>query len=243
MTKVNNILIFIFIILIASSCREESDEFINIDEAQNFTASSKTANLILKTTMNDGSNDNIIDSTSCFNLRVPLTVLIDGEEVTISSANDYERIEEIIEESNDDPDEIDFIFPITAIFNDFSETILENKNQFDELVKKCNEENKDEDDDDDDDDNDDDDDEENIECIDFKYPLSISVFDRQNEFEETIAFTKDKELFRFVKNLKNNDIASIRFPITMVYSNDNEIIVDDLNALEIIIEESLDECE
>jgi len=29
----------------------------------------------------------------------------------------------------------------------------------------------------------------------------------------------------------------------MVYSNENEIIVDDLNVLETIIEESLDECE
>jgi len=106
-----------------------------------------------------------------------------------------------------------------------------------------NEDDTDQDDDDNDDNEDDDNDgNEDKECVDFKYPLEISVFDRQSELIETVTFNTDKELFTFVKNLSDDDVAAIKFPISIVVSGQSEVTLTELEELEDTIEDAIDNC-
>ncbi|MGY3792927.1 hypothetical protein [uncultured Aquimarina sp.] len=217
------------VFFITTSCRTELNEEIGAPQEQTLTANSKIADLILKTAMNDGSGDNILDGSSCFDISLPVTVVVNGTELTLNTEDDFEEIEAIFDQSSDDMDTLEFIFPITLIASDFSETIVENQDQLDALIEAC-EEDQEEDDDD-------------IECIDFQYPLSVSVFNENSEVLETITFTNDEELHDFIKDLDEDDIVNISFPITVILSDNTEITINNLDELEEAIEEAIDDCD
>ncbi|WP_299437674.1 hypothetical protein [uncultured Aquimarina sp.] len=228
-TQIKPIISFLILssIILVTGCRTELDEEIGSPQDQTLEANSKVADLILKTVMNDGSGDNILDGSSCFNIELPVTVNVNGVDVYIDSEEDFELIEEIFNQLEDDIDDLDFIFPITIISSDFSEMIIENENQLEQLIENC------EDDDDDDD----------IECIDFQYPFSVSVFNENSELLETITFNSDNELHDFIRDLDEDDIVNISFPITVILSDGTEMVITNLEDLEDIIENAIDDCD
>ncbi|MHA7058164.1 hypothetical protein ACWGOQ_0013160 [Aquimarina sp. M1] len=214
-------------IVMTTSCRTELDEEIGAPQESTLEANSKVADLMLKMAMNDGSEDNILDGSSCFDVALPVMVYANGVEVTIDTEDDFELIEDIFDEFEDDIDELEFIFPITLIFSDFSEEIIQNDDQLEDLIDDC--EIADEDDD--------------IECIDFLYPFSVSVFNENTELLETITFTNDRELYDFINDIDEDDIVNVSFPITLVLSDDTEIVISDLEDLEDVIEDAIDDCD
>ncbi|GAA4270927.1 hypothetical protein U6A24_03425 [Aquimarina gracilis] len=220
--KVNSIFVFFTLIItvVVISCRSESDELIVSTQNESIAANSKAASLILRTSENNGNVDDGIDNTSCFSIKIPFTITANSQEIALNSQEDVDQYNDIF----DDTDEIIFNFPITLIFNDFSEITVNTQDQFNENVNAC--ENIDDD---------------TIECIDFSYPFSASVFDSQSELIETISFENDKELYQFVDDLSDTDIATINFPITVIFSNNTEIIIDNLDNLEETIENVTDD--
>lgn len=214
------------VLFITTSCRTELDEEIGSIQEQTLTTNSKVADLILKTVMNDGSVDNIIDGSSCFNVLLPVTVVANGTELIINNEDDFEEIEAIFDQSSDDMDTLEFIFPITLIANDYNETIVNDENELETLIELCE-----------------DDEDDNIECIDFQYPLSVSVFNENSEVLETITFTNDEEFHDFINDLDDDDIVNISFPITVILSDGQEINISNLDELEEAIENVIDDCD
>ncbi|PHR71846.1 MAG: hypothetical protein COA67_05470 [Lutibacter sp.] len=196
--------------------------------SETLTASSTIASLIQRTSTNDGSNDNIIDNANCFNVELPVTLFVNGLEITIDSEEDFAVIETIFNEFTNDNNTLDIVFPITIILSDFTEITIENQSELEEYIDLCGDEN-DEDDD--------------IECIDFQYPITFSVFNSQNNQISTITINSDQEMYSFIENLDENDLASISFPITVVLFDGTSITIDSLLALENIIEEVSNQCD
>ncbi len=227
-SKINSILLLItlFTLVLATSCRSESDELIKAPDGQSLEANSKIADLILRISMNNGSLDDDIDNSSCFNIKLPFTITANGQEITFSTQEDLEAIEGVFEDS----DQIAFSFPITLVFSGFSEVLVENTDELDEQKEKCNdnEENKDDDNDDE------------VECLKFKYPFSASAFDAQSELITTETFENDKDLHLFIENLDSDDITNINFPITIIISDSTEISISDLDNLEDVIEDTVE---
>ncbi|WP_299214039.1 hypothetical protein [uncultured Aquimarina sp.] len=228
-TQIKSIISFLMLssIILVTGCRSELDEEIGSPQDQTLEANSKVADLILKTVMNDGSGDNILDGSSCFDIELPVTVNVNGIDVYIDSEEDFELIEEIFNQLEDDIDDLDFIFPITIISSDFSEMIIENEDQLEQLIEDCEEEDEDDD----------------IECLDFQYPFSVSVFDSNSELLETITFNSDRELHDFIRDLDEDDIVNVNFPITVVLSDNTEIVINNLDDLEDTIEDAIDDCD
>lgn len=211
--------------IVFSSCRNESDTLIEAPDDQIIKPNSKVANLMSKVSMNDGSVDNIIDNSSCFTVKLPVTVIANKSEEVISSVEDFQIIVNIFAEFNNDIDELEIIFPITVVFSDFTEVIVKNIAELEVIKTNCSTN------------------DENIECIDFKYPFTISVFDSESELIQTVTFSNDKELFEFLKDLKEQDIANINFPITVIFSDNTETVINNINTLELIIESTIEDCD
>jgi len=213
----------LILILVLASCRAEE----TISEG-GFTQDAKLANLIERTTLNDGSGDNILDRANCFTVQLPVTVIVNGSEVLVETEDDFEDVEDIFDASEDDIDEIEFVFPIQIIFNDFVSLGVNNQQQFDGLSDACNGENEPDDD---------------IECIDFKYPIQVSVFNTITEQTTNVTINSDKEMHDFIHDLDDNDVADIQFPITVVLSDSSEVTVTSLDALEDFIDDAQDDCD
>lgn len=230
---INNTLIklpFLLLLMFAlfSSCQDEIVDVTDPSETETIVADSPLANFIQRTSTFDGSFDNIIDLASCIGIELPVTVIVNGLEITIDSEEDLDIIEAIFDEFSDDDDELEIIFPITIILSDHSEVIINSYEELEEFTAECS-----------DDDVDDDD----IECIDFQYPITISIFNSDFDVIDTVTINSDEALYEFIDDLDGGVLASINFPVTMILADGSEIEVNNNEELQAAIEAAEDACD
>ena len=210
------------------SCRTEETQLIETPEEEQLPANSAIATLIQQVTLLDGSNDNIIDNANCITIQLPIIVIVNGEELVIETENDFDLIEAIFDEFTDDLDELEIIFPITITLSDFTEIVI---NNYDELLfhsNTCNDENEIDDD---------------IECLDFHYPIIASIFNSSNELIETITLENDEDLYDLIDELDENVIVTIDFPITVTLWDGTDLVIDNMIELQTVIEGAINECD
>ncbi|WP_055435737.1 LamG domain-containing protein [Lacinutrix algicola] len=223
-------LLFLPLIIFAliQSCQTEETEITNPPEEDIIEANSTIANLMSKTTSNDGSVDNILDYANCLEVVLPVTIAANGVTITIESSTDYNTLETLLDAFADDGDEIVFTFPITVTLNDYTEIVINNQAELETQIELCNGENEDDDD---------------IECIDFLYPISVSIYNSNFQVTETVVIEDDETLYNFVNDIEGGVLASLNFPITMVLSNGNTVIVNSNQELEAAITDAEDNCD
>lgn len=217
-------IILICFVSVLFSCRQET---IFPDEQESaITQMSEIATLIERISLNDGSSDNIIDGANCITIEFPYSVTINGELVNIQNEDDYDDIEDILQESI--INEILINFPITIRNANQTTTIIANQTEFDILSDMCNGENEVDDD---------------IECLDFVYPITFSIFNTVTEQISTIIVQNDNQLYNVIEMLDENEIANVQFPISLIFSDGSSTTVDNLDELESLIDNSQDSCD
>ena len=230
-TKLRTLLLLpFFALLMVTSCQDEVTEISTPAEAEALTATSELTTLMSSTAKLDGSKDNIIDNASCLSIELPVTVIVRGLEIIIDSEEDYKVIKTLFDEFDNDDDNLDIVFPITIVLSDFEEIVLENSQAFQELVQDCVGENEEDDD---------------IECIDFKYPLAFSVYNTAFQVIDVKTIEDDRGLYHFLKRVKNEGgfLASINFPVTLVLADGSEIVVTNNEELQNNIREQKNACD
>lgn len=216
------ILLVMMAIALLSACQEEKIEIKLPPAGTTITGASPAAVLILSVARRDGSRDNILDKSSCITLVFPVTIKTNGQTITINSLDDLDKIEDLFDESGDD--DVEFNFPIKVILADHTEITINNEDEFEDLIEDC-----DEDDD--------------IECIDFKYPLEFNTYDANNQIAGSITINNDEELFNFIKQLKKEELVGLKFPVTLIQSNGSELVVTNFDELEDALEDAEDDCD
>lgn len=223
-----NILMAAMSLMMLGGCQQEVTEIIQPSSEDAITSGSDITSLISRTTKNDGSFDNIIDRTSCAEIVLPVTIQINGVELVLASREDFKNVEDILDDLDDDDDDRVMIkFPIKVILSDHSEIMLNDEDDLEDIIEQCTEEGFDDD----------------IECVDFKYPLSISVYDSKNQLSDVITFNDDRTLYKFIDDLEDDDFASFNFPVTLVLSDGSELVVNSQNDLEDAIDSAKDDCD
>ncbi len=219
-----------FALLIFTSCQEEAVEITPTEESDTvLVADSELTSFVSAASKLDGSKDNIIDQASCISVKLPLTVIVNGLEIIVDSEDDFAVIEAIFDEFEDDEDDLDMIFPITVINADHEEVTVNNEDELAAYVEECGGENEEDDD---------------IECIDFKYPISFSIFNADFLIIDTIEINNDRDLHRFMKRVREKEVvASINYPVTMVLADGSEIVVNNNEELHNTIKEAKDACD
>ncbi|WP_282135084.1 hypothetical protein [Seonamhaeicola maritimus] len=221
-----------FALLMFTSCQEEVVDITEPSEAEAeaaLVADSELTAFVSAASKMDGSKDNIIDRASCISVKLPLTVIANGVEIIIDSEEDFKVIEAIFDEFDEDDDSLDMIFPITIINADHDEIVINNADELEEYVEECGGENEEDDD---------------IECIDFKYPISFSIFNADFLIIDTVEIENDRQLHRFMKRVRNKEvIASINYPVTMVLADGTEIVVNNNEELHNTIKDAKDACD
>ena len=215
------------IVLSFTSCQDEFEEIGSQEETQAIAANSSTAKLIKEASSNDGSYDNIVDGTSCFDIKFPYTVEVNGLEVTISSKEDLKLVEEIFDELEDDDDELEIFFPVIITAGDFTEITINSFEDLRELASECKEGGDDDD----------------VECIDFVYPMTLFTLDINLEQTGTVVVESDRDLRLFFKDLGDNDLVSFDFPIALKKYDGTIITVENATQLAAAIENAKDSCD
>ncbi|MEJ2163502.1 MAG: hypothetical protein P8X60_09395 [Robiginitalea sp.] len=211
-----------------TSCQEEFEEINTSDaEQESFNATSATAQLMEKTAFQDGSFDNIVDGSSCFALNFPYVVNVNGLDITVDSLSDLRLIEEIFDEFEEDEDVLEILFPITITLADYTEITINNREELVELAKDCIEGGGDDD----------------IECIDFVYPITLFSFDINQQQTASVTVNSDRELRLFFEELDEDDFVSIDYPVTLIKFDGTEIRVNSNAELAAALEMAKDACD
>jgi len=210
-----------------TSCQSEFEPLPDANDEETILANSSTAKLIENTSSNDGSYDNIVDGASCFAIRFPYTVHVNGIEITIDSKEDINSIEEIIDSFENDDDILDIIFPVTVTMGDYHEVVINGIEDLRALAEECVEGGNDDD----------------IECIDFIYPITLYTFDINAEQTGTVTVNSDLEMRRFFTELGENDLISIDYPVALKLYDGTEVLVDSNAELANAIELAKDACD
>lgn len=223
-----SILYFLFICITFTSCRKEELVLIEAPVEEILTANSSIANLMLKMSINDGSDDNIIDKSNCFNVGFPVEVTANAKKINVKSKEDYKIVEYIFDDDDDDVDVLDITYPITIILEDFSEVTINSFTELNNHSSNCLGENEVDDD---------------IECLDFQYPITASSFNKSNEVITISTISSDVGLNYFLKNLHEDLVVTINFPINVTLSDNSVISINNLLELESTINTYKNDCD
>ena len=209
------------------SCQKEHEEVDQVNEQETLMASSATAKLIEQTVSNDGSYDNIVDGSSCFDIQFPYKVNVNGLELTIDSMEDLELIELAFDAVDEDENILDIFFPITVTMGDYTEISVNGMEDLRALAEQCIEGGDDDD----------------IECIDFVYPISLFTFNTNKQQTGKIVVNSDREWRRFFAGLDDDDLVSIDFPVVLELYDETEVEVSSNTELASAIESAKNACD
>ncbi len=219
--------IIIFSSLGLVGCQEESSEIIAPPVEETISPNSKSATLLNRISQNDGSEDNIVDGGSCTTIVFPFTVIVNNTEIVIENEDDYDLVEDIIDEFENDEDSIAIQFPINVTLPDHSVVTVNNHDELEDLLEDCIEDGFDDD----------------IECVDIGYPITFSVYNSATQQATTVDIENDNELYDFLESIDEKDIVSLNYPVTLILASGETIVAESNEELEATIEEFEDSCD
>lgn len=208
--------------LLTVSCQvEDHTTYTNPDTLT--VTSELTSRLSQITTVGDVilPNDNVIDSTDCFKLKLPVQVVANGTEWTVQDENDYVSIDSIFNLQSTDNDNIQIIFPVTAIYPNQEELIIDDEQQFRLLQENCPLL-------------------DNI-CIQLQYPVSVSAYNIDFQQMVNYTFNNDGEVHDFLQNLNPADTYTINYPIGIIKNGSAVTVNSNAELLDAIID-ALEDC-
>ena len=228
MKLLKSTLLVLSIILFLSSCRTEEIQIIDPPIQNALAANSKVANLMKSTVTKDGSDDNIIDGASCLSVKLPVTVTVNSKEITVNDEDGYEEIEDLFDLFDDDVDSIVISYPIEVILSDYTVKTVNSDEELETLAQNCKGDNEEDDD---------------IECLDFYYPLTASVFDSNYELVLTIKVNNDEEMHELIEDLEDYTAVTINFPFKVILNGDTYVYINNMQELEEAIEAAKNSCD
>jgi hypothetical protein len=208
------------------SCQDEFETITLPPDGQFIAEDAPVVSLIRGVSLRDGSYDNLIDHSSCTSVVLPVEVIVNDQELTISTEDDFDLIEEILEMSVIDIDTVIIVFPIRVILPDHKEIEISSQAELDALAVQCAEwEDMD------------------IECIDFVYPVTVLTYDTNNQLSGSKRIEDDKTLYDFFDNWQDGVLVNFKFPLTLMRHNGTPVEVVSVEALETALEEAVDICD
>lgn len=227
MKTVQLLLIFVFSFALTQCQKEEKEIIDETPQTESIVSGSPLSGLISRTTQNPTACDNVLDNSSCFSVVLPVTVVVNGNTITVTTQNDYQMVQNAIDAFSNDDDIVNFNYPITIQFQNFTTQIISTPSQLDDVIDDC----------------DDDNGLNEIDCISINYPIIINVYNTSTQSTTTVTIQNNSQLFNFINGLTTGVIAAIVYPISVTSSNGQNVVINNNSQLESFIEDSIDDCD
>ena len=154
---------FALFALLFAGCQQEENSL--AVSPSGITPSSPLSSLLSRVSQNATSLDNILDQSSCFSVNLPVTVIANGQQVTISDASGYGAVADIFDQSASDVDSVTFTYPISITYQNFQQQQIGSASQLQNAISQCaNDDGLDE-----------------LPCISIQYPVTINTYYTANQ--------------------------------------------------------------
>lgn len=142
----------------------------------------------------------VIDSTHCFNIKLPLMVKINGQELHITSESDYAAAEILLGQSTVAPPVLEYVFPVIIVYPvNNVELKVNNIDEYKALRRTC---------------------EGNTDylspgCFSINYPVTVLSYNSSFQVQQNHMISNDKELYNFLKSLAAGQYYAVNYPVTI----------------------------
>lgn len=212
---------FTFLTVFLYSCQSDEIKVIE-NEGENLVPGSELAIQLMRVTQFPTSADNILDGTNCFAVKLPVAVLANGQPLFIQTEAHYQLIEDVFNLSPTDEDTVTVFFPVTVIFPDYSEAVIESQEAWN-LAAGCSGVNALGD----------------LSCIRFGYPVSMNTYDVNNRIADIEVIYSKEEVYNFITTMDEDTLASVAYPIRILApqnvqfdSGDNALLLNAISQFE-----------
>ncbi|HMI07774.1 MAG TPA: LamG domain-containing protein [Flavobacterium sp.] len=195
----------LFAALFAVSCQREEHDIYVSPEALN--KSSELSGLLRRVT--DSVSNNILDSASCYKIKLPVETTVNGQFLLVSNEDGYQVVADIFNQSDTDQDHIEFGFPITIVYDNGQEIIVPNQEVLDGLAAQCPATPG----------------STPIGCFTILYPLTVSVYDPNFQNQFIVTINGDFDFLAFLVNLPPGQFYAVNYPVSAVNASGNTITI------------------
>jgi hypothetical protein len=215
--------IVLVLALLAISCQNES-----VSENTEALDSNSNLTTVLKSmSANETAADDVIDSTSCYKVKLPVEVVVNGTKMTIVATSQYDDVTAIFDENTDDEDTISFTFPITIEDQDYQEIAVSSQDEFDAMIQSC------------------------VgtadyigdDCVSLVFPVTVYSYNSGFQIQNTYVLNNNKELHIMLNDLGPNVYYSIGYPVSLNVNDGAGVTVNNNNELQQAISNALQGCE
>jgi hypothetical protein len=214
------------LLLFFTACQTSSVEEVHSTK-ETITKTSPLTTEIQRVVMLNTSQDNFIDKSSCFAIKFPYGVTVNNIPISINSPNDYSVVQNNIDDFSNDNDIVNIHFPITILFNDYTQKRIANQTDFEFLISSCQSNS-------------------NlfgkIHCLTINYPIAINVYDSSYQIASSISINDNLAMFNFIANLINNKFIAISYPISIRNQNGQNSTITSNAQFEDVIKDAVDSC-
>ncbi|KGO93442.1 LamG domain-containing protein [Flavobacterium subsaxonicum] len=207
----------------AVSCQEDSITENNEDA---LGPTSQLTAILTALTANETTTINAIDSTACFNIKLPVQVVANGQQITVATENDYATVAAVFNQSSTDVDNLSYSYPITVVFANYAEVAINSEANYNSIVNGCNY---------------------NLQyinsaCVAINYPVTVFGYNSGFQMENTYTITTDAELYNMLLNLGVNEYYSVSYPVELTVGGQQTVTVNSNAELEDAIVAAVSNC-
>ena len=218
--------LFLLLLVVASgivySCQTDAESE-TITDALN--RQSDLTVLLTRMSASDSLYSSVLDSTSCFKVKLPVEVIANGQQIAVNNVTNYADVEAIFNLSTVDRDQLTFVFPITIVYTDGAQVIVTSQSQYNTLVRTCNASIN----------------AINSNCISINYPLTIFGYNSSLQMENTYVINSNSQLYAMLLNLGADSYYSLSYPVSLNIGG-QELTVNNNTQLQLAINAAIMNC-
>jgi hypothetical protein len=238
--------VFVFIIamamisLVVASCQDDSGN----DSPQTLSKNSPLTTMLMRVTHSSTSATGKTTSETgrmgddytlpCFVVNLPVTLLVNGQNVTITSLAEYGAVQNALHlcggSDDDDRDEDDdhdisasFVFPITLTFADGTSQTVATEAELQTAVMSCS------------------DDMDDIDCFEIHFPITIG-FNDADGVSHVVTFNDKNDVYVFLVTLGTTETYVITYPISVTNAAGATVVINNNDELLAAIKAADDHC-
>lgn len=222
MKTVLSFILTLFGLFILASCQEEENTIVQ-DTTQNLNTTSPATRFLSRVAQNNTSLDNVVDGTSVFRVKLPVQITLNSVNLTLNTVADYQLVSDLKAASTSDDDVVNYSFPITVSLRNFQEIVVNDLPQLTNIISQN-------------------DDFSDISCVSIIYPITINVYDSNNQVADILTFNSDSQLIGFLFSLQPNVFYSVNYPISILNPSNQTVVINTNAELVSAIESAISQC-
>ncbi|PZR07379.1 MAG: hypothetical protein DI539_23690 [Flavobacterium psychrophilum] len=212
----------LILVLLAISCQSESVS----ENSEALILSSQLTDVLKSMSANDTAEDDMIDSTSCYKIKLPVQIVVNGQYMRVVNSSQYNDVATILNESQEDYDQVSIVFPVTIEDQDYNEIAVESQELFDALKNTCTVPAEAIGDD----------------CVSLVFPFNFYSYNSGFQIQNTYVLKNNRDLHVMLMDLGPNEYYSIGYPVSLNVNDGAGITVNSNDELLSAINIALEGC-